>query len=348
MSTTALTFAIPGDINTLTGGYVYDRRVLAELRATGLDVAHCRLPDSFPFPSPGDLAQAGRLLHACAPGPLLIDGLAFAAMPAQLLADLPHPAIALIHHPLGLETGLSVQQAARLIRSERAALAQAARVIVTSATTADILVADFDVARENIAIAEPGTDPAARAIGSGRTDGPLLMAAGSIIPRKGYDVLMAALEAIVDLPWHLLLVGSPHRAPETAAALDADISRRGLAARITLRGELSLEEMAQAYASADIFVMPSRYEGFGMVLAEAMARGLPVVASTGGAAAKTVPDAAALKVPPGDAPALAAALARIISDCGLRARLADASWAAGADLQRWPRTARIVAQAMQL
>ena len=346
MSTPSLAFAIPGDIDTLTGGYVYDRRLLAELRAMGLDVAHCRLPGSFPFPAADDLALAGRLLHACPPGPLLIDGLAFAAMPAQLLADLPHRLVALVHHPLGLETGLSVRQAAQLIRSERAALAQAARVITTSATTADILATDFDVARDNIAIAEPGTDPAARATGSGRAEGPLLMAAGSIIPRKGYDVLMAALAAVAHLPWHLLLVGSPHRAPETAAALHADIAALGLAARITLRGELSLDEMAQAYAAADVFVMPSRYEGFGMVLAEAMARGLPIVASTGGAAARTVPDGAALKVPPGDAPALAAALARIIGDHGLRVRLAEASFAAGAGLQRWPQTARIVAQAV--
>ena len=110
-----------------------------------------------------------------------------------------------------------------------------------------------------------------------------------------------------------------------------------------MEGELSLPQMAQAYASADVFVLPSRYEGFGMVLAEAMARGLPIVASTGGAAAQTVPDAAALKVPPGDAAALAAALARIIGDPALRARLGDASWAAGKRLQRWSRTAEIIA-----
>ena len=344
-----ITFAIPGDIDTLTGGYVYDRRVLAQLRALGFDATHLQLPASFPFPTPEDIAETARLLHACRPGPMLIDGLAYGALPCDLLAGLPGPVVALCHPPLGLETGLSVRQAAGLIRSERAALAAAHRVIVTSATTGGLLAHDFDVPSDIITVAEPGTDPAERAAGSGRSaaDGPLLMAAGSIIPRKGFDVLIAALESIKEQPWHLLLVGSQSRAPETAAALLAQIAEAGLGARIAMKGELSLLQMAQAYANADVFVLPSRYEGFGMVLAEAMARGLPIVASTGGAAAQTVPDAAALKVPPGDAAALAEALLRIIADTALRARLGDASWTAGQDLQRWSRTAEIIAAVLR-
>ena len=347
-----ITFAIPGDISTLTGGYVYDRRLLAELRALGLAVEHLVLPASFPFPDEKDLAETRHLLGS-AKAPLLMDGLAFGALPQNILTCLPHPLIALCHHPLGLEAGLIPEASARLIASEINALAHADHVIVTSPATADTLVADFAVPRSAITIAIPGTDPAPRAdayAGSSRqADAPVkLVAAGSIIPRKAYHVLVAALAGMAEANWQLEIAGSPARSPETATALDQQIAQSGLGGKIRVLGELARPQLLEVYAGADVFVMPSLYEGFGMVLTEAMACGLPLVASTGGAAAQTVPDACAIKVAPGDVAAMRAALMRIITDAPLRQQKAQASWDHGQTLARWPDTARTVALALKL
>jgi glycosyltransferase involved in cell wall biosynthesis len=128
--------------------------------------------------------------------------------------------------------------------------------------------------------------------------------------------------------------------------LRASIAAHGLSARVRLAGEAPEAALGAAYAGADLFVLPSLYEGYGMVLGEAMARGLPIVTTTGGAAAQTVPDAAALKVPPGDASALREALASAIADASLRARLSDASWLAGQGLPRWRDGAALIAQVL--
>lgn len=343
-----LTFAVPGDLNTLTGGYVYDKRLLAELRALGLTVEHLQLPASFPFATAADVAQTQQLLQV-ARAPLLIDGLAFGALPEVVIKALPRPLLALCHHPIGLETGLSAQDSTRLIANETAVLAYADQIIVTSPVTADTLVSRFAVPRASITIAVPGTDPAPQALayagGVVKTESaPVqLFAAGSIIPRKAYDVLVAALAGLPAHNWHLRLAGSPARAPETARALYAQIAAAGLGDKIEIIGELTPAELAREYGAADVFVMPSLYEGFGMVLAEAMACGLPLVASTDGAAARTVPDNCGLKVPPGDVAALRAALAKIVGDRALRHQLAAASWRHGQTLARWPDTAAIVA-----
>jgi glycosyltransferase involved in cell wall biosynthesis len=339
-------FAIPGDINTPTGGYAYGRRVLALLPEAGIGVRHLPLPGSFPTPSPADLAQTLRqLADTPRASVLLIDGLAFGALPASAVAGLNRRVVALVHHPLGLETGLSPAQSARLLAGEGAALAQADAVIVTSAATARTLVAQLGVAPHAITVAEPGADPAPRA----RTDGdpPRLLAVGTLSPRKAYGVLVEALAGLTDLPWRLTIIGCTEREPAETARLQALIAATPMRERFAVLGALGEAEVAQAYQSADLFVMSSLYEGYGMALAEAMARGLPIVTTTGGAAADTVPDAAGLKVAPGDASALREALCRALVDPGLRARLAEASFAAGQNLPRWRDTARIIADRLK-
>jgi glycosyltransferase involved in cell wall biosynthesis len=233
-----------------------------------------------------------------------------------------------------------------LVDSEKAALAHAHHVIVTSPLTKAIVEADYSVPAAKITVAEPGTDPAARATGTGK---PLqIVAVGSIVPRKGYTVLVEALlvlgVAVHD--WRLTVAGAS-RDPGELGRVKAAIAGSGLGERITLAGAVDDATLEQLYASADLFVMPSLFEGYGMVLAEAMARGLPVVCTTGGAAAETVPDAAAIKVAPGDAGALSAALATAIGDDTLRASLAEASWTAGESLPRWTDTARIIADVIK-
>jgi glycosyltransferase involved in cell wall biosynthesis len=343
---TSALFAIPGDLATLTGGYGYDRRVLGELTACGVAATHLPLPGGFPFPDADAVTQTLRLLaQAPADHVLLVDGLALGALPPAALAELAAPLVALVHHPLGLESGLAPATARALIENERAALAHVRHVIVTSPTTRDTLLADFGVAAQRIAVAEPGTDPAPRFQGSG-AEALALLAIGSITPRKGHGVLVEALAELQHLPWTLTIIGSPDRDPACAAHLRAAIAAHGLGARVTLAGEESEAALGAAYAGADLFVLPSLYEGYGMVLGEAMARGLPIVTTTGGAAAQTVPDAAALKVPPGDAPALREALGAAIADASLRARLAEASWLAGQGLPRWREAAMVIAKVL--
>lgn len=339
-------FAIPGDLDLPTGGYVYARRVLEALPQAGVAVSTVPLPGSFPAPTPADLDEtARRLSDVPADMPLMIDGLAYGAIPTSTIARVSAPIIALVHHPLCLEAGLTKPRQDELFALERDALTLARRIIVTSATTGDTLAADFAVPRAKITVAEPGTDRAPRAIPS--TQGPVrLLAVGSVVPRKAYDLLVRALKPLEGRDWHLTIAGATDRSPEALAALRTAIAETGLAGRIEVAGPQSREALAERYGRADVFVMPSLYEGYGMVLAEAMACGLPIVCTTGGAAARTVPDAAALKVAPGDEAAFSAAVGRLLDDAALRRRLADAAWTAGQTLPDWTETARRIAGVM--
>jgi glycosyltransferase involved in cell wall biosynthesis len=343
---TSAAFAIPGDITLATGGYAYDRRVMALLPQFGVAVRHLALPGSFPAPSAADLAETRRLLaRVPAETVILADGLAYGAMPAEVISSLLSPVIALVHHPLCLEAGLTKARKDELYALEKAALALARHVIVTSPTTAATLAADFAVPGKRITIAEPGTDPAERARGTGQ---PLmLLTVGSIVPRKAFDVLVRALACMKTRDWRIAIVGPTDRSAQAFKALQAAIEDTGLGPHIALTGAVGQEQLDRFYDACDLFVMPSLYEGYGMVLAEAMARGLPIVCTTGGAAAATVPDAAAIKVPPGDVQALGSAIQRVLDDPPLRRRMSDAAWAAGQKLPRWEGTARAIADVIR-
>jgi glycosyltransferase involved in cell wall biosynthesis len=340
-----IVLAVPGDIDLPTGGYGYDRRLLAEWREMGVAARHLALPSSFPNPTPGDLAETGRLiLSQPFDTALLIDGLAYGAFPESIAAGLAGRVVALVHHPLGLETGLSPERARALLAGEAAALRYASAVIVTSPTTKRILVADFGLAEDRITVALPGVDRASRASGSANGSPLALLAVGSLVPRKGYDVLVSALASLKDRNWQLTIIGASDRAPDTTRALQAQIKAAGLEGRILLAGAVGENALAEAYDKADLFVMPSLFEGYGMVLTEALARALPILCTTGGAAAETAPNAAAFKVPPGDIAAFTEVLGKLIDDRALREGMANAAWAAADDLPRWRDTATIVAQ----
>jgi glycosyltransferase involved in cell wall biosynthesis len=344
----SVTFAVPGDLATPTGGYAYDRRMIAELGHLGWTVEVIDLGDDFPRPSDETRALASARLTAVAEGqPIVIDGLAFGVLPeAAAQLRLRHPLVAIVHHPLALETGLSPAEASVLHASEQAALAAAAHVITTSATTARGLVADYKVPAERICIAPPGTDQAALARGSG-DDMVQMLAVGSIVPRKGYDVLIAALAMLADLPWHLTIAGDRTRDPAAAMRLDADIIRYQLVERVTVLGAVPVERVSELYAEANLFVLASRFEGYGMVYAEAIMRGLPVVGTTAGAIPDTVPDGAGILVAPDDVTALALALRRLIESPEERHRLALAARAAAARLPTWQDSARRFSGALE-
>lgn len=339
-----LAFAVPGDLLAQTGGYRYAREVMARLPAFGVDPVPCRLPGSFPHPSLGDVDEAVFAMRAALASSdgLMVDGLAFGALPQEAVARIGESIIALCHHPLALETGLSVERSAELLASEKAALALAARIIVSSPHTAMMLARDFAVPAEKIAVAPPGCERVLRAQGSG---GPQvgLLALGTLTPRKAFDVLILALAGLKDLPWRLRLVGGARYAPQTAAQIERLIVEHGLSDRVELPGELTGQALERVFLTSDVFVSSSLYEGYGMALAEALAHGLPIVAAAGGAAAHTVPDGAGLKVPPGDVEALRAALRRVIGDDALRAQLAEAAFRAGQSLPTWADTAGIIA-----
>jgi glycosyltransferase involved in cell wall biosynthesis len=342
-----LAFAIPGDLATPTGGYVYDRRVMALLGDHGVTARALALPGSFPSPSQADLDVTRAALEGVGPDEaILADGLAWGAFPPALARAIRAPVIALCHHPLGLEAGLSAERARALIDNERAILAASDHVIVTSNATRATLIEQFETPPEAITVAEPGVDRTERARGSGSPTVHII-AVGSIVPRKGYDVLVEALAHIANLDWRLRIVGALDRAPEAVAALRAQIEAAGLAQRIEFAGAADEARLVALYDTSDLFVSASRYEGYGMVLAEAMVRGLPIVSTTGGAAADTVPDAAALKVPPDDAGALSGALRKAISDANLRARLSESALEASKLLPTWESTARTIASVVR-
>jgi len=338
-------FAIPGDLATPTGGYRYDQKVMELLPDFGWSVRHLALPGDFPAPSRRSLDETGRLLIANPADVLfLIDGLAYGAMPAELIDRLRHRIVALVHHPLALETGLAPERAAAFRRSEQTALARAVRVIVTSPSTAALLARDFGVPADRISVAVPGTDPAVRARGG--YGPPRLLSVGSVTARKGYDTLVAALALIPDLAWKSRIAGSLDRDHAAAAALREAIARASLDRRVILLGPLDDEALAAEYDQARLFVLPSHFEGYGMAFAEALARGLPVVGCAGGAVAATVPVEAGILVPPGDAGALARALRRLLADPSELARHSEAAWKHSQHLPRWRDTAAKVAEAL--
>lgn len=328
----AAVFAVPGDLATPTGGYAYDRRMIAELQVLGWHVDAIDLGDGFPRPSPHALAAAHARLAGTPRGqPIIVDGLAFGVLPEAAQAmQASHLIVALVHHPLALESGLRADEAARLLASERAALAASRLVVTTSAATARLLAADYGVPVERLSVIEPGTDRG-EARPKANDAVVALLAVGAVVPRKGYDLLVAALAKLTQLPWHLTIAGDSARSPETFRQLQADIARHGLADRIRLHGAVSPERLQSLYAASDLFVLPSRFEGYGMAYAEAIAHGVPVIGTTAGAIPQTVPAGAGILVPPDDIDALAAALRQLIEHPRERQRLA-----AGARAARFP------------
>ncbi len=325
-----------------TGGYRYDRQMVAALRAAGWAIEVRHLPGTWPWPDTAALAAAEAQTTALADGTLVVaDGLAFGALGAVVAPQADRLRwVALVHHPLHLETGLTDTQRRHLHAAECRALKHARQVIVTSARTARD-VAAMGVAPQRIAVVEPGIEhpPAPPRPPGPRQPGPVrLLCVATLTPRKGHALLLQALAGLdmQGLPdWELHAVGSPTRDPATAAALAAQARAGALASRVHWHGEVDDAALHAHYADADLLVLPSLHEGYGMVVAEALAAGLPVLASSAGALAQTLPEGAGWQVPPGDVPALQAALARCIADPALRAHAAAGAAAAARQLPGW-------------
>jgi glycosyltransferase involved in cell wall biosynthesis len=339
---TPLAFLVPGPLDQLTGGYLFDRRIIEGLRAGGRKVEVVELAGSFPdADGTARAAVASALTGLPGNAAAVIDGLALLGAADCLEAEAKRlRLIGFIHHTLASETGLSAAENARIAGLEGGLLRLLRGAICPSEETAAALRA-YGVAAARIAVVPPGTAKPAAARPASRKDGPArFLTVASVTPRKGHLVLVNALARLTAVDWRLRCIGSLARDPATAAALRDAIARHGLADRVTLAGERQPEELAAEYQAADCFVLPSFHEGYGMAFAEALSHGLPIVAARAGAVPRTVPESAGLLVPPGDVAALAAELERVIAEPDLRRRLAAGALAAGALLPDWDQSVR--------
>ncbi|QGM22003.1 glycosyltransferase [Spiribacter sp. 2438] len=334
-------FLVPGSLGRPTGGTQYDRRIIEGLRQRGETVQAHELAGDYPGPDFAAEQAATDCLSALPDDAcVVVDGLALGGLP-DVFGDHARRLrlVAMVHHPLTDETGLDLPRAAELRDLEQRALAVVGGVIASSAFTADRLE-NLGLYPGDIHVVTPGCTPSRLASGSPDPDTPpSLLCVGSLIPRKGQDVLISALGRLADLPWQCTLAGSTGADADWNRHLQQLIADVALAHRIHSPGALSPSALEDAYQQADLFILPSRYEGYGMVITEAVARGLPVVTTDGGALPSTLPPGAGLTVPVGDSAALAAAIRRVLTEDELRAALEAGARRARRSLQDWDEVA---------
>lgn len=349
---------VPGDIDDVaaaSGGNAYDRRVRYGLPATGWAVREIVAPGAWPRPDDAARARLAGALAALPDGAVvLLDGLVACGVPDVVVPQAERlRLVVLVHLPLGDEWGRAPGAAAELTARERETLHAACAVVATSPWAARRLVARHGLGTERVRVATPGADPAPLASG---TDGATrLLCVGSITPTKGQDLLVAALGRLAestDLPWRCDLAGPLHRDPGHVAAVRHAIERHRLGDRVRLTGPQPVEQLAAAYAACDVLVLPSRAESYGMVLTEALARGIPVLAAAVGGVVETLGqdgDGAipGLLVPSADVPALTTALRRWLCEPALREECRRRARQRRTTLDGWEVTNRCLAAVLE-
>jgi glycosyltransferase involved in cell wall biosynthesis len=332
-----------------SGGNVYDRKVCASLPGAGWRVHEHPVPGPWPEP---DARAAEALAQSLRRVPddavVVVDGLIASTTPSVLVpAAVRLRLVVLLHLPLGAEPPGHVVPGAR--DRERAVLAAAQATVTTSEWARGLVLRTHPVLADRVHVAAPGTDPAPLAPGS--LDGGRLLCVATVAWHKGHDVLLTALAGLRDLQWQCVCVGPPGRDTAFVEELRRRVGAAGLSDRVCLSGALAGSALESAYACADVVVLPSRGETHGMVVSEALAHGLPVIATAVGG----VPDAVgrtadgrrpALLVPPDDPASLAAALRRWIVDAPLRDRLRQSAAVRRVELPGWSTTARAMAYAL--
>lgn len=337
-----ITFAVAAGEASRSGGYLYVRRVADALAHQGADAAVESIAGDSPLPDEDARIAACRLLRQMPDGNAVVIDIG--ALPAFAPAvDERRRGVALlglVHHPLSLETGLEEAEAQRLREMESEVLCRLDRVIVTSRHTGGMVEA-LGVPAARIGVVTPGTDQAGwRHQANGDWEAPVnVLCVGPVTPRKGQRCLVAALARLCDLDWHLACVGSTERDPDYAAAARSDAEAAGIAGRVRFLGEVDDAALDREYRRADLLALPSALEGYGMVLAEALARGIPVAATDYGPIPDFVPREASILAPVGNAESLSKALRRVIFDAELRSRMAEAAWQAGQSLPTWDKAA---------
>lgn len=329
----SVVFVVPDaldDPERVSGGNVYDQRVRDGLRADGREVR------MVPIADPGQ-GPTGRALARLPEGALvLVDGLLASREPRALIAHGARLRVVVLVHMV--DGALSDDQAA--------ALRAARRIVATSSwTRCELLEQDIADARR-IVVARPGVDPAPATRTSAR--GGRLLSVAAVAPHKGHDLLVHALTGFSDRDdWTCTFVGSLEVDPGFVQALREQLDSVGLGDRVRFAGVLSGRELAAAYAAADLMVLPSRTESYGMAVAEALAHGVPVLATAVGGLpeAIAVPQAAAL-VPPDDVWALRVVLQQWWTDPECRRARTAAAREARAVGRSWRTTTSLVAAAL--
>ncbi|WP_432047681.1 glycosyltransferase family 4 protein [Streptomyces asiaticus] len=348
-------FVMPGSVAdpaTPSGGNVYDRRICRDLPGSGWRVEEHAIAGDWPQPGPAARAELTRLLTTLADGTLvLLDGLVACALPYIVVPQAQRLRMSvLVHLPLSDETGLAPGRADDLKALEGRTLRAARTVVATSAWAAGRLVDLHGLVPDRVHVAAPGADIAPLASSGG--DGSRLLCVASVTPRKGQLRLVEALARIDDLPWSCDCVGSLEQDPEYAARLRELVEKLGVADRVHLLGPRTGAELDAGYASADAVVLASYAETYGMAVTEALARGIPVLATAVGGVPEAVGQAPDGRVPgilvdPDDPDALTAALRRWLGDPGARRRLTAAAHERRTALAGWENTTRNLAGALE-
>ncbi len=339
---TAVHVVVPDGIDDPTrpsGGNRYDRRLCDELTASGWDVRQLVVPGPWPHPDAAALARLARAIGAVPDGGLvLLDGLIASCGGPVLVPESGRlRLVVLVHMPLG-DVAVAAQ-------AECAVLSQVRAVVTTSAWTRPRLLDRCRLVPERVHIARPGADRGETAPGT--LDGGRLLCVGAVVPHKGHDLLLDALQRGVPPTWHCTVVGPLDRDPRFVERLRRQAADSGLADRICFAGPQEGHELARQYQAADVLVLPSRLEAYGMVVTEGLAVGLPVIATAVGGVSEALGRASdglpGMLVPPDDADALGEALDTWLRDAGLRARLRRAARERRLALEGWEATARRVA-----
>ncbi len=331
-----VTLIVPTPFSAISGATLYDRRMAECLRAVGHEVDIVELSGRFPdADQPAVDAAHETWARLGADSVPMIDGAALTAFGGLVAALGPRRATALIHHPASLETSASEASRQRL-RSIETSLFEAPRhLVVTSEQTAERLVGEFGARRERITVISPGIGEPPRS--PAHTERPTcsILSVGALIPRKGHDVLLRALSLLFDLDWKLTIVGTADRDPVHAQGLLALAEELRIARQVAFAGEVGGEALEALWQDADLFALASWSEGYGMALAEAMRRGLPVAVTATGAAPTLVSPDAGVVCAPGDVSQLAKAMRRLIFDRNLRRDVAETAWQCARSLPSW-------------
>jgi glycosyltransferase involved in cell wall biosynthesis len=329
-----------------SGGNTYDRHLCRELSSLGWSVREHPIPGCWPRPDASSFAALAGVVERIPDGAVvLLDGLVASTAPEILVPQARRlRQVVLVHMPLGHRPADDRPGDVRM--RERAVLSAAAAVLTTSVWSRDRLLELYRLPCDRVQVAEPAVEAADLAPGTGA--GEALLCVAAVIFEKGHDVLLDALETMSDLSWHCLCVGSLDRDP----AFVEGLCRRSLSGgRVCFTGPQTGVDLDRSYAGADLMVLASRAETYGMVITEALARSVPVIAADVGGVTEALGHGAnqirpGMLVPPDDPGALASALGAWLRDAELRGRLRRAARERRESLTTWSTTASIVARVL--